>query len=143
MDDVVKVRRSFLNDMRGFCNYFAQMCASCYRSTCDCALSDAVARAKVLILRLDNIRDANEELYFIENPHEEIFSRIFRAITQAGRPLKASEIRLDGVYRQRKRWAIKHLVRHGRLEVTVAGNTYLYSVPKNGIKTNKNNKKEN
>lgn len=143
MDSVVKVRRSFLNDIRAFCNSFAGLCEGCFMKPCNCPNVDIISRAKHLIMRIDNIRDAEEERYFIDNPNEEMFARIIRAIEQAGRPVRSEEIRLEGVYRQRKAWALKHMVRHGRLEMSIENNVPFYSVGIYGNATTQQHKKGN
>lgn len=140
MDSVVKVRRSFLNEVRGFCNMFASLCERCFSKPCNCANAEIIHRAKNLIFRIDNIRDADEERYFVENPSEELFARIVKAIEQAGRPVCAKEIRLNGVYRQRKQWALNHMIKKGRLELTLVNGTRYFSVGSYGNNKTKANK---
>lgn len=141
MDSVIKVRRSFLNELRGFCNMFAQLCDNCFRKPCNCANVEIIQRAKLLILRIDSLRDAEEERFFVENPNEELFARIRKAIEQAGRPVRSEEIRLAGVYRQRKAWALRTMVKRGRLEMSIENGIPFYSVGNYHNNTN-NTKKE-
>lgn len=128
MDRVVSVKRSFLNEIRGFLNVFARLCSGCFRRPCDCENYITINRAKRLISEIDAVRDADEENYFIENPAEERFARILKAVEQAGRPVRSDEIRLEGVYRQKKFSTIKTMVRRKMLSVTVRGGVKYYEI---------------
>ena len=135
MDSVLKVKRSFLNEIRGFLNVFTQACVGCFRRPCSCENYIVVNRAKRLIEMIDVIRDAEEERYFVENPREEIFIKIRRAIEQAGRPVKSDEIRLAGVYRQRKAWALRKMLKNGALVYSVVGGVRYYDLSNNNTQT--------
>ena len=128
MDRVLKVHRSFLNEIRGFLNVFTQSCVGCFRRPCDCENYIIVNRAKRLIERIDVVRDAEEERYFVENPRDELFARIRRAIEQAGRPVRSEEIRIAGLYRQRKAWALRKMLKRGALVTVVVDGAKHYDL---------------
>ena len=127
MDRVVKVRRSFLNELRALLVAFRSLCDSCYRGACDCILSDEMARAKRMIVRIDNLRDAREERFYVEHPENELFDRILIAVRQGGGRVRPQEIRV-GVSRQRKHKALKTLVRRGKLLRQVTDGETFYAI---------------
>ena len=109
MDEVVKVRRSFLNRIRGFLNIFAEMCRGCMRKAERGCVDCGNLRAKALVAELDNLKNASEELYWIDNPVRERQELILRAIRQAGRPLTSKEIRVDGISKSLKCFTLKRM----------------------------------
>lgn len=111
MDEVIKVRRSFLNELRGFCNQFASMCDGCCMRPCRCGYEATIRRAKLLVGAIDGMRNAEEERYYVNNPVDERFARVVKAIGQAGRPLHSNEILLDGVSKSLKLWTLKRMCR--------------------------------
>lgn len=144
MDRVVKVRRSFLNDIRAFLNVFASMCIGCFRGTCDCQLANEIRRAKALIFMIDNVRDAEEERYFVENPAEELYAKIVEAVRQAGgKPVRSQDIRIPGINRQRKSRAMKTLVRRGNLVRIIEGEEAFYTVCEDQSNRKQKTQKEN
>lgn len=131
MDEVVTVRRSFLNKIRGFLNMFAEQCRTCLRKNpWNCADCHTVNRARALIVDIDTIRNAEEERYYIENPFTERAARAVRAIRQAGRPLTIGEIDMGSTVttRQHKHIVMQRLVKLGYLDIgkDVNGH-YVYS----------------
>lgn len=134
MIGIVKVRKEFLADVRGFCRTFTSVCESCYNRPCNCPQMDIIRRAKGIILRIDNIREAEEERYFVENPRELVYACIIRAIQQAGRPVSSREINLRSIltnrryYRQHKNIAINQMLRKGLLEMTLVNGKRYFNV---------------
>lgn len=109
MDEVVMVRRSFLNRLRAFINIFASRCRVCLRkANIGCSDCD-YNRATGLISEIDNVRNAKEEQYWQDNPVQERREMILRALRQAGRPLMSSEIVIDGVSRSLKGFTLKQM----------------------------------
>lgn len=143
MDRVVKVRRSFLNEIRAFLNVFASMCKGCFRASCDCGMSDEITRAKNLIVRIDCARDAEEERYFVENPNEEFLAKVVEAVRQGGgESVRSQEISIPGASRQRKSRALKTLVRRGVLERTEIGGEIFYAETVRAGANSKNEKRK-
>ena len=134
MDRVVKVSRSFLNRIRGFLNIFAGECRGCMRRvSTGCVGCDSLV-ASELMREIDNIKDSKEERYFVENPSEEIKSRIVRALEQAGKPVPSVCIRLSGVDKQRKRVILRKMFAAGiinMVEDPVNDGKYIYSLNNN------------
>lgn len=136
MDEVVKVRRSFLNRIRGFLNLFANNCRGCVRKIQRGCLNCDNLRARILVTEIDNVRNAAEERYWIENPFEELLRRIMKAVEQGGGKVRSQEIRLRDVGRQKKWRAIRTLIRRGKLvRIAEGGETFFVLA-----KSNKNNK---
>lgn len=109
MDDIVKVRRSFLNRIRGFLNIFAEKCRGCMRKAqIGCIGCDSM-RARLLVAEIDGLRNAKEERYWIDNPVMERHEIILRALRQANRPLPSREIRVDGISRSLKCFTLKRM----------------------------------
>lgn len=138
MDSVVKVRRSFLNRLRGLCNALSSMCDGCYRASCDCFMANEIHRAKELMREIDDVRDAEEERFYVSNPAEEFMARVESAIRQGGgKNVRSDEIKTFGESRQRKARALKALMRRGRISKTVVDGIPFYSIKD---WKNKNNK---
>lgn len=129
MDEVVSVRRSFLNRIRAFCNQFAEQCRTCLRrGTESCSECHTAQRAKQLVEEIDRARNAEEERFFVENPRIELAMRVVRAIREAARPVMACEIRMEGVAKQRKNSILKSMRRLGYISASKTANgTYIYS----------------
>lgn len=141
MDSVVKVRRSFLNEIRGLLVAFRSVCDNCYRSNCDCAFADEMRRAKTMISLIDTVRDAEEERFYVEHPVEELLRRFIEAIKQAnGKPVRSSEMQIKGIRRQRKANCLKILLKRRVIrKITTAGEP-MYVLAE-GANTNNNTTK--
>jgi len=143
MDEVIKVRRSFLNEIRAFCNCLTSFCNGCYHNPCNCGMENEIRIAKQMIVKLDNLRNAREEQYFIANPIEENELRIKKAIIKAGRPVRFGEIYLERTSKQKKNWLLERMIRRGALEITISNGVRYFALPcRNGNTHNNNNTKK-
>lgn len=141
MDEVVMVRRSFLNRIRAFINIFASRCRVCLRkANIGCSNCD-YNRAMGLISEIDNVRNAKEEQYWQDNPVQERREMILRALRQAKRPLMSSEIVIDGVSRSLKGFTLKQMCKRHILgsRVNAEGRYEFFILDGSSRPSNKNN----
>lgn len=128
MDEVISVKRSFLNKIRGFLNLFASRCSECLRrSGVNCTKCEEVSIARTLIVEVDGVRNAERERYFIDNPFMEKAAIAMDAIESAGRPISSTEIKLGDVSRQYKNRILRRMVKIGILTSSKPGDgQYFY-----------------
>lgn len=147
MDKVVKVRHSFLSELRGFCNRFVGICDGCFRHPCDCGWADTISLAKNLIFRIDNIRDAEEETLYRNDPRLEMFETVIKALEQAGHPLTAGQIKVcegTGKYwRQKRNNLFALMIRRGMLVRFVRNGNNFYALPEWEANENQTQKQDN